>query len=353
MSSKPISNTKADISPVYKPGSFEACTRKTVNGKSVITDERISLTKDYLENIKGGIVHEATKSIGRIRATWGDGEAVKHTTFNYVHGGTFFAISPDGIGITNWHVSHKLKSQGDQLWVDFPFISEPPAFSKSEGAVINPQDLDSIDDSNKIDIVSVPVVELASSPQDDLALIAIALPEQEDLWNYLSFNKGSLKNGDSTYEIGHFLAQRYPILTASTVQDLSYELEDIDIDEVEENWKMAKNYKSLSESIITAHKGGPGCSGSPLLNSKGEVLGVTHSGYYSLTLRVKNYLKQLIGIRPSYPEKNVLGSLHLSLEKRVFPFLQKVCKVNIDNLFQGKPLRFSNVIEGLFRKKTL
>ena len=365
----------------FLPGSFEAATTYTKKNSPRIYTERIPLTEEILTNLGPGIVRDSIRGIGRIRAIWGNGKTVRGLLSKEISGGTYLGISPDGIGLTNKHVTDDLQEAGHQLYIDFPFIGDPPVHANIQGVNIESEDTHNNGTDNKIKVFSVPAVELVSSPQDDLALVAIALPETKDPWPYLSFNPDELKFHELTYTIGHYDALKYPTLTAGGVLTSSYNLilpglpKDLEEKEerenvqalsfirkflenqIETNWKTAKKQKPKLNSIITTNKVGPGNSGGPLLNSSGKISGVTFGGFPRFWQRINEaflrfiYKNPLRGEEPPFDIRSYNISFHLGLEKRVFPFLKDLCKLNPEEIMQNTPARVSNLVERLFKRK--
>lgn len=149
-----------------------------------------------------------------------------------VGGGSGFIVSNDGVIVTNRHV------------VDYEDARYYVLLNTGE---------------------SYEVKVLASDPQFDIAILKISEPLEKVLTFVKFGNSDELKLGESVIVIGNALAEFRNSVSVGVVSGLARTVIASD---------MMGNYEQLDQVIQTDAAINPGNSGGPLLNVKGEVVGV-------------------------------------------------------------------------------
>lgn len=326
---------------------FEDITTINGNGKVRLNPKSIDLSEKELENIGiDSIVTKTQSAVVRLRHMWKD---------KSIASGSAMIISPDGFMLTADHVVRDI--DGDQFLADFVVLPNSK-FPEVEPAALSNSNLDTTSknkNDNKVKIYSVPVKVVARSPHDDLALLAIALPEGKDPCPWIELSDEKSKVNETVYKIGHGGGVKHNILSAGQVtKNIDFE-DSKDADKeflklLDFNWKLSRWFKPGINSIISSNGAHPGDSGGLICDKDGKAYGVIHSAPPRLFIALKQIISSVF-----YREKNVraLGNhsiMSVSVKEKGIPFLKSV-GVDIDDLKQGKPMNLSNIIYSIFKRK--
>lgn len=190
---------------------------------SVIVTKNMPVYENYYESFNPGVSLNSY-SIPRVREN-----GIKEKE---VGGGSGFVVSNDGMIVTNRHV------------VDYDDAKYSILLNTGE---------------------SYEVKVLARDPQFDIAILKITEPPEKALTFVKFGNSDELKLGESVIVIGNALAEFRNSVSVGVVSGLARTVTASD---------MMGNYEQLDQVIQTDAAINPGNSGGPLLNTKGEVVGV-------------------------------------------------------------------------------
>lgn len=270
-------------------------------------------------------------------------------------GGSAFVISSDGFLLTADHVVRLI--DGDALFADFPLVE-----GLNYPVKITPEEVDKeINEpkpNRKIKVFPMPVKIVARSPHDDLALLAIALPESEDPWRYVELSSKTPQKSEPVFKIGHSEFERHNILTTGQVvsSQMFFETEYDGLREklkrfFTETWERSLKFYPRFGATLSSNKVNGGDSGGLLCDNSGRACGVLHGRVPRWLVATKNIINNISGGKLLGPNiRTSHESISINLEDRVIPFLRGL-GVNPDSLMQGKPIRLSNVIEKIFKRK--
>lgn len=116
-------------------------------------------------------------------------------------------------------------------------------------------------------------------------------------------------------------------------------------------WERSLKLYPRFGATISSNEINGGDSGGLLCDASGRACGVLHGRIPRWLVATKNIINNISGGKLFGSNiKTNHEAVSVNLEDRIIPFLTGL-GINPDSLMQGKPIRLSNVIEKMFKKK--
>lgn len=297
--------------------------------------------------------------------------------------------------------SELLGQKGDtRLVADFPILPkpEPPDTiftprQKQPMELFVPSQMKVISNGSKsataftryddtIEHLSVPIQIVAESPNEDLMIAKIVLPEQQkDPYPYVKITDSVPSSGDFVYSIGHPKGIKHNALALGEVLDPDFDITKIkkaleahgvilggvgNIFGVEAGGFVSSFIKGISigfagintevltkflnGALISTNRIDHGSSGGLLCNESGEAVGITYLGML-IPFNDSAFLRYAAGVLSFHPKHLPLSSVTGSVGmKKAIPFLESH-GVSIAKIRDGEPSGIENIEEKAARKR--